>query len=171
MARKEIRAEAPEEQHEDPGVLHRGDKGDTVVVALKHPHGIIMRLFAMAEHEEPQPGGGTKTVKRSVLRHDVAPITVRGYLDKYDPNLPPAARGTGYGYTTGVPRDFWEEWCRQNQDLELVKSGLIFAHDDIRDCRAEAHDRRDELSGLEPLDPKALKGRVVSYKPDEPRAA
>lgn len=128
----------------------------TVTVACKLPHGLILRLFDRVKFPEPQPGGGTKDVEMSQPRPQK--VVLRGYLEKYDPGLAPAAKGSAYGFTHGVDADFMNEWLKQNSDLDAVVNGLILVHS--KDTEGNAKERKDTKSGLEPIDPKKLKGRV-----------
>jgi hypothetical protein len=141
---------------------------ETVTVACKHPHGLILRLFKMADVQEPLPGGGTKTVQRAQPLPQQ--ITIRGYAQKYDPALPPAAKGSKFALTEGVDKEFFEEWLRQNHDHHMVVNKLIWSYanakgegaNDRRNLKAKAGELRDVKCGLEPIDPKSLKGRLTT---------
>lgn len=134
-----------------------------VTVACKHPHGLVLRLFAMHEVDEPQPGGGTRTVKRASLRHDIAPVQIRGYLEKYPLSLPPAAKHSEYALTHGVDKEFFDAWMAQNADHPMVVNNLIFAHESAETVSAVARELSGTICGLEPIDPAKLKGKVTSY--------
>lgn len=125
-------------------------------VALKMPHGLHLRLFNTVMQPEPQPGGGTKDVPRAEPRPET--VILKGYLDKYDPSLPTAARGSSYALTQGVDLDFMNEWLKQNHDLDLVKNKLILIHG--KDTKGMAVEHKDTRSGLEPVDPTKLRGRI-----------
>ncbi|MBB3743903.1 hypothetical protein FHX10_003402 [Rhizobium sp. BK591] len=131
---------------------------ETVTVACKMPHGLILRVFDKVKVQEPMPGGGTKGVDRAMPRPET--VTLKGYLEKYDPSLPPAARGSSYALTYGVDKDFFELWLKQNHDLDAVVNHLVFAHD--QDTAGMAEEYRNTRSGLEPVDPTKLKGRVTT---------
>jgi hypothetical protein len=61
------------------------------------------------------------------------------------------------GYSlTQVPVDFWEEWCRQNADADVLANKIIFACDtpDKAADQAREQHRAKIKSGFEPIDPK-----------------
>lgn len=122
------------------------------------PHGLHLRLFDKVNRPEPQPGGGTKDVEMAQPRPET--VILKGYLDKYDPSLPTAARGSSYALTHGVDAEFMELWLKQNQDLDLVKNRLILIHS--KDTKGMAAESKDTRSGLEPVDPSKLRGRVTT---------
>ena len=127
----------------------------TVTVALRHPHGIICRLHKQEDTEEPLPGGGTKTVKRWLP--DGRQFKLNGYSRpaRGDEPPPPATMG-GFTLTHNVDKDLFDEWMAQNKDHDLIKNGLLFAHEKPNNTGAEAREKRDVKSGLEPLDRNAL---------------
>jgi hypothetical protein len=129
---------------------------DKVTVACKLPHGLILRVFDKQKVQEPMPGGGTKAVERAFPRPQT--VTLKGYLDKYDPSIPPAARGSSYALTHDVDKDFFDLWLKQNHDLDAVTNHLVFAHD--QDTLGMTEEYKATRSGLEPVNPRALKGRV-----------
>lgn len=134
---------------------------DTVTVALKYPHGLQLRLFNMVEVQEAQQGGGTRTVMRAQPRGD-ARVQLKGYLEKYDVALPPAARSSSFALTHGVSRAFMEEWLKQNADHDLVKNGLLFIQGSSESARAQAREHAEIKCGLEPVDPSKLTGPKLS---------
>lgn len=139
---------------------------ETITVACKHPHGLILRLFQMVERADPLPGGGTKTVKRAEPLPEV--VVIKGYAKKYDPALPPAATDSRFALTEGVDKEFFETWLSQNKDHHMVVNKLIWSYanakgegaNDARSLKAKARELADVKCGLEPIDPKSLKGRV-----------
>ena len=131
---------------------------ETVTVACKMPHGLILRLFNFQEVQEPLPGGGTKSVERA--QPETGTVRIRGYLDKYDPSLPPVSKVSSYALTPGVNKEWFEEWLDQNEDLDLVKNHLIFVHDE-----GMVREFEGTKNGLEPVDPTKLKGRVTAFNP------
>lgn len=58
----------------------------------------------------------------------------------------------GHGITT-VDAEFWNAWIERNSGLSVVRNGFIFAHEKKADVKAEAKEKADEITGLEPLDP------------------
>ncbi len=35
----------------------------------------------------------------------------------------------GYALTSGIDKDVWDEWWARNQDADIVKRGMILAHE------------------------------------------
>ena len=60
----------------------------------------------------------------------------------------------GFGITTGVPREFWDHWLAKHQELPAVRNGLVFAHVERASTIDEAKEKAQEVTGIEPLDPK-----------------
>jgi hypothetical protein len=124
----------------------------TVTVALKHPHGLILRLFEMVDRDEPVMGGGSKTVKQAVQRIDTDPVRLYGYAAPMTPDGDTVLVAGGYALTPNVSADFWDAWLEQNRDLDLVKRNLIYAASRQGDAGAFAKEHKSQQSGLEPLD-------------------
>lgn len=74
-------------------------------------------------------------------------------------NAPDAIAGFGL---TAMPEDFWNAWEAEHKTFEPFVKGLIFAQPKNGDARAEAKEKEDLKTGLEPLDPNAI---VSSVKP------
>lgn len=136
-----------------------------VTVACKIPNGLILRLFKMEDAQEPMFGGGFRKVKRAAQVGQT--VTING------PALPKGARAIfapgGYALTPNVPKDFFEQWLKQNHDHEAVVRKLIFAqvaHDDVA---AEAEEHSKVKSGLEPLDPTMTVKNDGRRVPNDPR--
>jgi hypothetical protein len=68
----------------------------------------------------------------------------------------------GHGITDGVDKEFMDTWLARNKDLSTVKRGFIFCHEKANDTRAEAKDRKNESTGLEPMNPKKLKNGLTA---------
>lgn len=138
----------------------------TVTVALKLPHGLICRLHTMVDVEEPLPGGGTKTVKRA--QPTGVTFKLNGYLRpaRGDEPPPPAMPGA-FALTHNIDKDTFEEWMRQNQDLDLVKNKLIFASEKADYVRREAHEHEGLKCGLEPIDRSKLPKKIQSANAKE----
>jgi hypothetical protein len=60
----------------------------------------------------------------------------------------------GHGITEGVDKEFFERWMKTFRDSAFVKNGLIFAHDNANNTKAEAKEKADNETGFEGLDPK-----------------
>jgi hypothetical protein len=125
--------------------------GSTVTVACKVPNGVVLQLCQKVEWDEETPSGSRKRV-----RYDKTGETfvVRGPAVPYgNPNVAATPLVGGYALTPGVPEDFWKAWLEQNKTTDMVTSGMIFAHGKVADTRAEAREKKDLRSGLEPLVP------------------
>ncbi len=147
----------------------------TVTVACKLPAGLILRLWTLREYDEPVLGGGTRTGKiaEPSSLNGVNEVRLTGYCvpKGQDRNFEIAGGSIGYALTPGVPRDFFEEWLKQNADLPAVRKGLIFASDRRDALDHHAKDHAKTRNGLEPIDPKnpprVGRLRVERYKKDD----
>lgn len=131
----------------------------TVTVGCKLPNGLLLRLFNMVPTDVPVMGGGTKTV----LQADPVgePVKINGYAVPFGMR-PRFGIISDIALTKGVPADFWHEWLKQNQKLDVVVKGLIFAHGDTDRVEDAAEERGPELKcGLEPLDPEHLPNKKI----------
>lgn len=135
----------------------------TVTVACKLPHGLILRLFEMVDHDEAQPGGGYKTIKRARPRGEE--IRIKGYQEP-NRNVPPPAMDGSYALTHGVDKDFFDEWMKQNADHPAVKNKLIFASEKTENVRAQVRENEGRRSGFEPIDPDKLPRGLKTYSRD-----
>lgn len=98
---------------------------ETVTIACKLPHGLHLDLQRPGQPKER--------------------VTINGFTH-------PRAIA-GFGITEGVSKEFFDEWMRQNKDLEPVKQGLIFAHAQAKSVVDQAKEKVNLKSGLEALDP------------------
>lgn len=73
----------------------------------------------------------------------------------------------GHGITEGVDQDFFEAWMQAHDWLPAVKNGFVFAHTKPANAQAEAKEKADETTGLEPLDPKKTPAGITLAKSDE----
>ena len=128
------------------------ERGDTVTVACRLPHGFFMQLDDMVEITEPIIG----TVKRAQPRPG-ARWRIRGYYDDsrevFGSAMPMPAQEGHFALTHGIPRDAWEEWKRTHYDLPMLQNGLVFAHDNGSAIEGMRQERKDVRSGLEPINP------------------
>lgn len=139
----------------------------TCTVGCRLPNGLILRLYTMVEHDEPLIGGnGHKTVKRAQpLFQDGKPkeIKLNGSARFVGKEMPHDIRN-GAGLTFGVDADFFAKWMADNKDSEIVKNGLVFAQTKAGEIEAQAKDHRQQVTGLEPLDPRNMpaefKGKI-----------
>jgi hypothetical protein len=132
---------------------------DTVTVACKLPHGLILRVFETETYEEPQRDGGTKTVKRSIERNPENRFVVKGVWvasagQAFNQNNGAVADllPGGFALTDGCPKDLWDLWLEQNKHSALVKNGIIFASPNRSRASDATKERRDVKSGMEPID-------------------
>lgn len=137
---------------------------DTVTVACKVPNGLHMILYDTEEEYLSDLAGNRVKSFRSFPRPDVAPYILNGCSvdiekmrkgvldDRHQGIVQGDLPGTGFGLTPGIPREYWEEWST-TVGKSFIKSGMVFAAKNDREARAEAHDKRNLRSGLEPLDP------------------
>lgn len=129
-----------------------GKSATKVTVACKVPNGILLRVFDMIPTPEPVLGGGSRMVEQARVRGE--PIRLRG------PSVPfgksPRFQIAGGYALTSIPRDFWEEWVKQNKDSDLLAQKLVFAATTSDDARDMADEMEEIKSGMEALDPAHL---------------
>lgn len=136
---------------------------DTVTVACKLPHGLVLRLYTMIEVSEPTAGGSFRKAKRAQVIGEQ--VVVKGYITRFDrrKDPAPAAQGSSYALTHGVNADFFNKWLEQNADLDAVKNNLIWAHSvDMVEGFVKEHEK--QKSGLEPIDPENLPRGIQAFK-------
>ncbi|KER03396.1 MULTISPECIES: hypothetical protein [Photorhabdus] len=63
----------------------------------------------------------------------------------------------GFGLTYGVNAGLWKAWLAENRDRDLVKNGLIFAHEQETSANAEAKEKQKTKSGTERIQPDQVK--------------
>lgn len=122
---------------------------ETVTIACKLPNGMVLRLFQMTERAEQVLGGGQRKVKQAALI-DRAPITIKGCATPFGVALQTFG---GYALTTGVDKEFWEEWVKQNADSDILKNNLMFVQGDEYRAADQAKEQAEITSGLQPLNP------------------
>lgn len=125
----------------------------TVTIACKMPNGLILRLFDMIDGSEPVMGGGTRSVK--VAQEVSERVVIHGFSHPQNA-APKALIVGGYALTSGVSKEFWDRWLKDNANTAIVKNRLIFAHEKQDNTKAEAREKKETRSGLERLDPKKL---------------
>ena len=132
--------------------------GDTVYVACKLPHGLVLRVFDWKTYNEPMRDGSYKEAKQAI------PIANRQFIVRgpwvatagqaYNRNN--GAVGEllpgGYAITEGCPKEIWEGWHDQNKRSRLVENRIILAHKDRATLIVEVLKMAAIMSGLEPLD-------------------
>lgn len=129
--------------------------GATVVIACKIPQGVILQNYEAVDGFEPVFGGGSRPIKS---HQPVGPSVRINGCSRPLGSDPEAKRVIGgFALTFGVPKDFWDRWYAANQQLDMVKNGMIFAHESENKTVDQAKDMRTLKSGLEPLDTEGKK--------------
>ncbi len=64
----------------------------------------------------------------------------------------------GFGLTPGVPKEAMLKWLADHETLAYVRNGSVYVVDSKRDAVAASKERRNELTGFEPIDPKKMPG-------------
>lgn len=142
--------------------------GDTVTVACKVPTGLVLRLHEMRPHTEPVLGGGTREVMQAFLVGE--PVTIKGYAAEAG-KAPTSGADLvlGYALTPGVNAEFFDHWLKQNEDLDIVRNGLIFAHGQAASVKAQARENEGTWDGLQPMaqtkDPRMSKRDQAKIEP------
>jgi hypothetical protein len=145
-----------------------GTAGETVSVACKLPHGLILHLDDMVPGFEPAPGG-SRAIMEARRRPEVFKVAGVGFPQNGNPENRPQMVG-GYALTTGIPADFWEKWLEDNKDSDYVRNNLIFATKKGAGIMDMAKEHAKQRSGLEPLNPDKIivGGREVPADPRIP---
>lgn len=142
----------PEQQEQMRNPVQPSRAGGTVVVACKLPHGLRMHIHTPVENQLPVMGGGTRT---EITYHRTGEgYVIKGFAHKQTEG-PRAVivDGSGFALTWGIPKDFWDEWERQNAQSDLVRKKLIYAHEDVSMVEGHAREYAKQESGLERIDP------------------
>lgn len=144
--------------------------GETVTIACKLPHGLVLRLWQMVDVDQPVMGGGVRTVREARLDMDRGRVLIGGVAAPFG-QVPASQVSYGYALTPNVDAEFWTEWLRQNATLDVVKNKLIFAIPKPVDIPAKTRELEDNKSGLEPLDPLNLPREFRKVETAKPGAA
>lgn len=97
-------------------------------------------------------------------------VTIRGTA--YPSGTPPLGfpekpeMRNGYAITHGVDADFFEEWMSQNALAPYVLSGMVCGFERIDDLIGFTEERKDVLSGLQPVLPDKDKRLPRSMRPE-----
>ncbi len=111
-----------------------------VTVGCKLPNGLQLNIYGKAAREgDPPP------VTQSVVLAGANSSSIVN----------------GHGITPGVSRELWDAWLAQNKDSDVVRNGLVFAHDRAENAMAEAKEKANNRSGMEGIDPKKLPKGIV----------
>lgn len=121
--------------------------GEKVTVACKLPHGMRLRLFRMVDGVENVAGNTMRTVQRA---QQIGPdVVIKGVAVEFGKDKVLTA---GFALTSGVDKEFFDEWLKQNQHHDAVKNHLIFAASTRDAVEGEAGEHKKQKTGLEPLD-------------------
>jgi hypothetical protein len=121
----------------------------TVVVACKHPPGIVMRVFEREEYDVPVLGGGSRKESRAIAVGE--PVKINGPAVPFG-QTPSFVIAGGYALTPNVPADVAMAYMEQNKNSALVKNNLIFIHEKPEFAQKQAREQKAVKSGLERLD-------------------
>lgn len=132
-------------------------KASTVTVASRLPMSIEIQL---CQPKSARVTGQFGSVEETV-NVKVGPVYVirgagypNGQTPKGFPKRPQTAgREEAYALTPGVAADFWAEWLKQNEQSDIVRNGMIFAHAQPASLDKMADEREGVRTGLEPVDP------------------
>lgn len=136
--------------------------GETVTVACKLPSGVILRLFKMQDVDEQVMGGGVRTVQKAFPDTEAGIVVIKGCAMR---DNAPLLNAGGYALTRKVSKDFWEEWCRQNSDSDLLRNHVLYAEGDRERASDRGEEQAEVRSGLHPLEMPNVEGVDVS-RPD-----
>ena len=136
----------------DQKVEAKAPTGYVTVACKIHVAWIDLHVDQEIEEWENTPVGGRK-IKKFVPVGD--PVRIRGtaypvgVIPEGFPDRPQMVMG--YALTPNVPREFWDNWLKQNKLAPFVKSNMIIAFESVADIKAKASDHEKDLSGIEPL--------------------
>lgn len=106
---------------------------NTLSVGCKLPHGIHMDINIKGEPIQRVTLKGINSLTQGMV-------------------IRPAQIG-GFAITENVPKEFFEEWMKQNRHHPAVVNQLIFAHTQRESVKDMAEDRDELKHGFEPIDP------------------
>jgi hypothetical protein len=144
---------------------------NVVFVACKMPHGITLRQFRSIEVPRSDRGG---VVMEKISQQVGDAFTVKGNAAPFGMDArAPIVAGTGFAITTGCPEELWKSWFRDNENSDMVKNRLVFAHEKRDSLEAMCREHKKVRSGLERIDvsknstdPRLLKG-IKKFDPDD----
>ena len=123
---------------------------ETVSIACKLPHGLIMQLQRQNEVRDPTMASPDRTVK--VWQKVGDQITIRGFAKRVDQPSDTLVIG-GFAITSNVDAAFAKEWFAQNKEHPSVKGGFIYIHGEQKNVEGYAKAHADLESGLEATNP------------------
>lgn len=123
-----------------------------VCVGCNLPNGLELQLYARQAAREQTPNGPRDTTI-SVKKGEA--IKLHGVARRFGADLPfPVIQGYAM---TAVPKPFWDQWCEQNADADVIANrGILAGADQAELTEKIVNARRDKIkSGMAPIDPKA----------------
>jgi len=120
------------------------------------PFDFILRLYDRKKKYEPIMGGGVREFDKFERRQGVKSYLITG--NSFPQNKGPGVVQIvdGFALTHDIPKDFWDEWLEQHEQLDVVVNGMVFAHEERASTLAEAKEKSGEKTNLERLDPNNL---------------
>lgn len=175
-ARERANVQANQEFMRNPGAVAdaHGDTIETqsagakVTVACKLGVAWVDLQLSRVEEVDEQGLGTIRRVKEGRRYGPVLRIRGTAYPRGNVPEgFPPAPLIIGgAAMNPGVDKDFWDQWVKLNERNPLVMNGLIFAHENENIVHGKAREEADNLSGLEPLNPKSDARNLKSTRAD-----
>jgi hypothetical protein len=129
--------------------------GRTVTVGSKLPMSYVLQLHHKVERTI-QAHGGTHKEVISLPTPSTPSRPTRFVVDgcAFPQNKGPHQQiVAGFALTHGVPKEFWDAWLEQYGEMDLVKNGFLFAHEEQGSAVANAKEMEGEASGFERIDP------------------
>jgi hypothetical protein len=128
---------------------------DIVIVACKVPNGLILQNHRMIDDFEPVFGGGSRPIRKAEKLGD--PIHIIGPARSI--NADPEAKRviSGFALTYNVPKAAFEQWMKDNAQLDVVKNRMIWAYDNEHKVSDAAKDLKGLRSGLEAINTESKK--------------
>lgn len=125
---------------------------ETVSIACKLPHGLIMQLQRFIEVREPTQTNPDRIVK---VAEKFGPThTIKGFANgARDPDVTVIGN---FAINNGVPAEFAQAWFEQNAEHPAVAGGFVYLHRTAGGAAGYAREHAKKLSGFEPADPSAL---------------
>lgn len=153
-----IRPDAVKDAHGE--IAKPQSAGAKVIVALKLGIAYFdIQLCSIVDKFEQNMQGG-RTVKEATRIGQVVRLRgtayPRGTPPEGFPDRPEIIAGAALNY--GIDKDWFTEWMHQNRLNPIVVNKMIFGHETIAGVHAMAKELAGQLSGLDPVNPKNLKG-------------
>jgi hypothetical protein len=121
-------------------------------VGLKLPNGLTLHLQHKITQPEARRDGTMGSAEMWVPDYSIEGVTLFGNAVPKG-EQPRCLIVGGYAVTPNVSFDFMSAWMKQNQNLELVKNGLIIVHEKKSHVVGQAKEQAGHRSGLEAITP------------------